>query len=156
MKQKLAFLKKCKNMSTKQETVSDAAFKACPLSFDFNFVCKDGQVTSAKCKYYCPLVVNPMITNCCKELCHVAEFLGLSLKMWPCKKTSPLLCKNQSFFLLFRNVATLIKSHCVLLLLFTPWWSIFYQRLRQLLPLPFVKEYISLKSKIIFGYVYLW
>ena len=55
-------------MSTKQEIVSDAAFKAWLFSSDFNFACKDGRVTAATCKYYCPLVVNPTITNCCKEL----------------------------------------------------------------------------------------
>ena len=64
----MAFSKKCKNMSTKQEIVSDAAFKAWPFSSDFNFACKDGRVTTATCKYYCPLVVSPTITNCCKEL----------------------------------------------------------------------------------------
>ena len=61
------FLKKCKNISTKQEIVSDAAFKTWPFSSDFNFACKDGRVTAATCNYYCPLVVNPIITNCCKE-----------------------------------------------------------------------------------------
>ena len=55
-------------MSTKQEIISDAAFKAWPFSFDFNFACKDGSITAATCKYYCPLAVNPTITNCCKEL----------------------------------------------------------------------------------------
>ena len=40
----------------------------------------------------------------------VVEFLDLSLKTLPCKKTSPVFCKNQSFFLLFRNVTTFIKS----------------------------------------------
>ena len=55
-------------MSTKQEIVSDAAFKAWPFSYDFNFACKDGRVTAATCKYYCPLVVNPIITNYCNEL----------------------------------------------------------------------------------------
>ena len=29
-------------MSTKQEIVSNAAFKACPFSSDFIFACKDG------------------------------------------------------------------------------------------------------------------
>ena len=29
-------------MSTKQEIVSDAAFKEWPFSSDFNFTCKDG------------------------------------------------------------------------------------------------------------------
>ena len=55
-------------MSRKQEIVSDASFKAWPFSSDFNFTCKDCQVTAATCKYYCLLVVNPTITNCCKEL----------------------------------------------------------------------------------------
>ena len=68
VKQKLAFSKKCKNMSTKQVIVSDAAFKAWPFSSDFNFGCKDGRVTAATCKCYCPLTVNPTISNCCKEL----------------------------------------------------------------------------------------
>ena len=59
----LAFSKKCKNMSKKQEIISDAAFKAWPFSFDFNFACKNSQVTAATCKYYCPLVVNLTITK---------------------------------------------------------------------------------------------
>ena len=71
------------------------------------------------CKYYCPLVVNPTITNCCKELHHVAEFLHAPLKTLPRTKTSPISWENRSFFLLFRNVATFIESHCVFLLLFT-------------------------------------
>ena len=50
-------------MSTKQEIVSDAAFKAWPFSSDFNFACKDGRVTTATCKYYCLLVVNPITTK---------------------------------------------------------------------------------------------
>ena len=43
-------------------------FKAWPFPSDFNFACKDGQVTTATCKYYCPLVASPTITNCCKNL----------------------------------------------------------------------------------------
>ena len=39
-------------MSTKQEIVSDAAFKAWPFLSDFKFACKNSQVTEAKCKYY--------------------------------------------------------------------------------------------------------
>ena len=58
----MAFSKKCENMSTKQESISDATF-----SSDFNFVIKDGRFTAATCKY-CPLVVGPTVTNCCKEL----------------------------------------------------------------------------------------
>ena len=59
----IGILEKCKNMSTKQEIVSDAAFKAWPFSSDFNFACKNSQVTAATCKYYCPLVVNLTITK---------------------------------------------------------------------------------------------
>ena len=50
-------------MSTNQEIVSDAPFRAWPFSSDFNFACKDGRVTATSRKYYCPLVVNPTITN---------------------------------------------------------------------------------------------
>ena len=55
-------------MSTKQESLSDATFKAWPFSADFNFAFKDGLVSPATYKYYCPLDVSPTITNCCKEL----------------------------------------------------------------------------------------
>ena len=59
---------KYKNMSTKEELVLDAAFKAWPFSSDFNLICKDGPVTTATGKHYCQLVVNPTINCCCKEL----------------------------------------------------------------------------------------
>ena len=39
-------------MSTKQEIISNAAFKAWPFLSDFNFAYKNSQVTAAKCKYY--------------------------------------------------------------------------------------------------------
>ena len=39
-------------MPTKQEIVSDVAFKAWPFSSGLNFACKDGPVTTAICKYY--------------------------------------------------------------------------------------------------------
>ena len=51
-----------------QNKISDAIFKAWPFSSDFNFICKDGRITIATCKYDCLLVVNPTITNCFKEL----------------------------------------------------------------------------------------
>ena len=56
-------------MPTKQEMISDLAFKAWPFSYDFNFACKDGWVNTTTCKYYFPFVANSTITNCCKELC---------------------------------------------------------------------------------------
>ena len=102
----LAFLKKCKNMSTKQEIVSDAAFKAWPFSSDFNFACKDGWVTTTTCKYYFPLVINLTITS------DVVEFLDPSLKMSPFTKTSPVLCENQSFFLSLEALHLYRKSFC--------------------------------------------
>ena len=55
-------------MSIKQESLSDAVLKAWPFSSDFNFICKDDGVNAAICKHYCPLVVNPHINNCCKDL----------------------------------------------------------------------------------------
>ena len=139
------FSKKSKNMSTKQEIVSDASIKTCPFSYDFTFACKDGLVIAATCKYYCPLFVNPVITNCCKEirLCHAWNLVQF------CVKT---------------------ESHCVFLLLFTVWWNIFDQVFRWLLPLSCFygssqwllkvkvtcKRLNFIKSKIRFSYVCLW
>ena len=91
-------------MSAKQEIVSDAAFKAWPFSSNFNFACKDGQVTTATCKYYCPLIVNPNITHCCKEL-HLKH-----------GRNPRSVFENIA---MHKNVATFIKSHCVYLLPFT-------------------------------------
>ena len=54
-------------MSAKQDIVSDAALKTWLFSSNFNFECKDGRVTAATCKYYCPFVVSLAITNYCKE-----------------------------------------------------------------------------------------
>ena len=60
VKQKLigVFEKKYKNMSTKQESVSDATFKARPFSSNFHFASKLGRVTTATCKY-CPIGCRP-------------------------------------------------------------------------------------------------
>ena len=57
------FQKKYKNISTKQEIVSDATFKAWLFHLYFNFACKTSYVTAATCKYYCPLVLNLTITK---------------------------------------------------------------------------------------------
>ena len=105
------FLKKCKNISTKQEIVSDAAFKTWPFSSDFNFACKDGRVTAATYNYYCSLVVNPTITNCCKEF-HL-KWHSSYIRLWKrCHHTRKLLQFHvkTSCFSLFRNVPTFIKS----------------------------------------------
>ena len=59
----MAFSKRCKNMSTKQEIVFDATFKAWLFHPYFNFACKNCQVTAVTCKYHCPLVLNLTITK---------------------------------------------------------------------------------------------
>ena len=64
-----------------------------------------------------PIVAKSSILN-------VEEFLDLFLKTSPCMKTSPVLCENQSFFLLFANAVTFIVR-----------WSISDQLFRWLLPL---------------------
>ena len=64
------------------------------------------------------MVVNPTITNCWKELLlNVAEFLDPSLKTSPCRKTSLVLHKNQSFFLLLklRRLLKVIVFFCYIL-----------------------------------------
>ena len=54
-------------MSRKQESVSDVVFKTWPFSCNCKFVSKNVRVTAVTCKYF-PLVVSPIITNCCEEL----------------------------------------------------------------------------------------
>ena len=73
----------------------------------------------------------PYITNCCKEF-YLKVPRSVFQKAPPCTKTSPVLCENQPFFLLFRNVATFIESHCVFLCFFfyfsqydEVFWSVF-------------------------------
>ena len=100
-------------MSKKQEIASDATFKVRPFAYDFNSACKDGRVTTKTCKYHCSLVISPTITIVVKSsILNVAEFLDPSLKTSPCRKTRPISSENQSFFLLFQNIATFIESHC--------------------------------------------
>ena len=52
-------------MTTKQESVSGATFKAWSFSSIFNFGCKDGQATTATCKC-CLLLVCPSGKVLCK------------------------------------------------------------------------------------------
>ena len=47
----MAFSKRCKNMSTKQEIVFDATFKAWLFHPYFKFACENCQVTAVTCKY---------------------------------------------------------------------------------------------------------
>ena len=112
------FQKKCKSMSTKQESVSDTTFKAWPFSSSFNLASKHGGVNTATCQYF-PLVVGPTITNCCKRtILNIGKFLDPSLKTLACMKTSPVLCENQSFFYYFKMwlpLLKVIKFFCFLL-----------------------------------------
>ena len=119
-----------------QENWTSAIIVTWPFSSDFNFACKDGRVTTATCKYYCPLFVNPTITHCCKELYLKCGRVSRSIfeKVAMHKSYSGFVWKPV-FFLLFWNVATFIENHCVFVLLFTIWWSIFDQFFRLLLPL---------------------
>ena len=111
------------------------AFKAWPFSSDFNFASKDDRVTAVTCKH-CPLVVSPIVTNCCKSsILNMAKFLDPSLKTSPCTKTSPVSCKNQSFFIILKYCHLNRKSLCFSVLLFTVRWSIFDQPFRRLPPL---------------------
>ena len=133
----MTFSKKCKNMSTKQERASDAAFKARPFSSNFNFVFKDGQVAATTCKCYCPLVVSPTITNWCKELhlkCgRVPRSISENFAMHGTK--SGFVWKPVFFLIISKCCPFYWKSLCFSLLLFTVWWSIFGQPFRRFLPL---------------------
>ena len=157
-------------MFTKQESVSGANFKAWPFSSVFNFGCKDGRVTTATCKYGL-LVVSPTDDALCKflplpvvaksSILNVAEFLDLPLGTSPYTKTSPVSCENQSFFLLFWNVVTFIESHCIFLCFFLQYYEVgcyhyfvFMDSVNDFSKSKlFVKEQLSLKSKIRFGNV---
>ena len=62
-----SFQKNVKNIFTKQQSLSGATLKAWPFPSIFNFGCKDGQVTTATCKY-CLLLVSPSDEALCKFL----------------------------------------------------------------------------------------
>ena len=111
------FCKDVKNMSTKQESVTGAIFKAQPFSSLFNFGCKNGWVTAAICKY-CQLVVSQSDKALCKflpipvvaknSILNVVEFLDLPLKTSPCMKTS-LISWETSLFSYFEMWLPLTK-----------------------------------------------
>ena len=95
------------------------------------------------------------------SILNVAEFLDLSLRDSPCTENSPVLCENQSFFLLFRNVVAFIKSLyyllpydkvrlCSLLLPLSCFYGSSYSKSKLL-----VKEQVFLKSnKVLDVYVF--
>ena len=68
-------------------------------------------------------ILLPIVSK--SSILNVAEFLDSSLKTSPCTKTSPVSCENQSFFLLFLNFATFIRSHCVFLCYFLHYNEVF-------------------------------
>ena len=120
-----------------QNKISDATFKARPFSLNFNFLCKDGWITAATCKYDCPLVVDPTITNCFKEL-HLKQgriprsvFENVTIH----ENESGFMWKPVFFLIILKFCHLYWKSLCLSLLLFTVWWSIFEQPCRWLLPL---------------------
>ena len=108
-------------MPTKQEMISDLAFKAWPFSYDFNFACKDGWVNTTTCKYYFPFVANSTITNCCKELC-----LKCGRVLDP---------SYPSFLIILKCCQLYWKLLCFSLLLVTVCRSVFDQPFRRLLQL---------------------
>ena len=159
VKQKLAFSKKCKNMNTKQEIVSDADFKAWSFSSDFNFACKDGRITKATWKYYCLLLVNPAITNCCKELhlkCdRVPRYVFENVTIH--EDLSGFVWKPVFFLVISKCCHLYRKSLCFSLLPFTVWWSIFISLLDgRLLPLScfYGSTQWLFKVKITYAYVH--
>ena len=113
-------------MSTKQESVSDAAFKhghfhpILILPVKMVELLQQHANTTVHWLQALPL---PIVAK--SYILNMAEFLDPSLKTSACAKTSPDLCKNQHFFLLFRNVATFIESHCVFLCYFLEYDKVF-------------------------------
>ena len=105
-------------MSTKQESVSGATFKAWPFSSVFNFACKDVRVTTATCKY-CLLVVSPSDEALCKflqlpivtksSILNVEEILDPPLKTSPCMKTILVSCETSLFSYHFEMWPPLLK-----------------------------------------------
>ena len=123
IKQKeIGVFKKMQKHICKQEIVFDGTFKAWTFSSNFNFICKDGRVTVAICKHYCPLVVNPTITNWCKDL-HL-EYGRVRRSVF--EKVA--MHKNKSFFLLFEMLPPLSKV-IVFLCYFLQYDEIFLIRL---------------------------
>ena len=111
-------------------------------------------------------IIRPIVGK--SSFLNMAEFLNPSLKTSPCTATSPVSCKNKSFFLSFRNVVTFIKIRFVFLYYFLSNDEVL---LSSLLDVSYhylvfmdqvngcskskllVKEQVSLKSKIRFDCV---
>ena len=84
------------------------------FSSDLILPVKMVELTAATCKYCCPLIVSPTITNCCKGLHLKCGRVPRSvLKTSPYTKTSPVSYENQYFFLTITKCCHLYrKSLC--------------------------------------------
>ena len=141
-------------------------------------------VTTATCKYYCPLVISHTITNCCKVLhlkCgRVPRSVFETVAMH--ENYSSFVWKPIFFLIISKCCQLYQKSFClslyflfyilyILLFCFSVWWSIFDQPFRRLLPLScfygssqwlfqvkitFKRVNFIKKSKIRSDYVCLW
>ena len=116
-------MKKCKNISTKNENVSDATCKAWPFSSDCKFARTDGPVTADITVHWLQALPLPVVGK--SSIVNVIEFLELSFKNLAMHKTRLVLCESQSCFLLFWNVATFIESHCIFLCYFFQYDEVF-------------------------------
>ena len=104
------FLKKCKNMSTKHESISDAAFKAWPFHPILILPVKMVELLQqhANTVHWLKTLLLPIVAK--SSILNIPEFLDPFLKTSPCTKTILVLCENQSFFL-FQNAANFMESH---------------------------------------------
>ena len=110
-------------MSTKEDNVFVATFKDLPFHPVTILPVKMIELPQqhANTVHWLQALPLPIVA---KSL-NMAKFLDSSLKTLPCTKIRPALCENQSFFSLFQNVATFMKSHCVCLCYFLQYDEVF-------------------------------
>ena len=101
-------------------------FKALPFSSEFDFACQDGYYSNMQILLKIGYKTLPLPIVAKNSILNVTEFLYLSLKTSPYTKATPVLCENQSFFLLFWNVAIFIEIHCVFLCYFLQHDEVFF------------------------------
>ena len=133
----MAFSKKYKNISTKQEIVSDATFKAWPFSSDLILpvtIVRLLQPDANTTVHWLQTLPLPVVAK--SSILNVAEFLDLSLKTSPCTKTSPARVKTSLFSYYFEMLLPLSKVIVFFYYFLQYNESVFDQPFRQLLPLP--------------------
>ena len=126
-------------MSTKQDNCNWCRLQASSRHYHFHpsLILPVKMVTTVTCKYYWKLVVNPTVTNCCKELhleCDrvpIFAFENVAIH----KNYSGFVWKPVFFLIILKCCYLYRNSLCFSLLLFTAWWSIFHQPFSRLLPL---------------------